>query len=198
MKTTRITNRRLFSETVSQLMHLNKVPDILEYTEMPFSEIEIPSLSDAEYMCMGDLYMGANEGIVVCVHLETHGREDIQLGMFKTLRTNKDAWMTMGNLLTEFQWTCHEILRRMMEYKPKNRETKLINTLFGLCLVDMMEEGYYVGLQDYACDMTKEDFVAEHLPNSEYMFTLLDGNGLSNLKDEYRAFFPEWVRGDEE
>lgn len=198
MKTTKITNHKIFSETFSQLKQQNKLPDILEYSEMPFSEEEIPSLSDWSFRCAGDLYRGANEGIVVCVHLETHGREDIQLGMFKTLRSSKDAWITMGILLAEFQWTCREVMERLERDKSERRKTLLVNTLFGLCLTDMLSENESRSLHDYACNLTKEAFMAEQLPNSEYMLSLLEEDGRDAMIEDYLEFFPEWVRGDEE
>lgn len=74
--------------------------------------------------------------------------------------------------------------------------TRLINMLYAICIQDMNAEPVMRDMVEYSAEMTREDFCAEHLPNSEYMLELLEQTGMLELADDYRKLFPEWVRGE--
>lgn len=104
------TNEKLFHAVIERLRDRGEYPESLLEYEFAAKEV---SVGTCEVSCYGTLAWGSSEGIFVTVYLD--GDERIGLGTFKTLQRNQRAWMTMGWLMTNFQWCCHEIMNEHIE-----------------------------------------------------------------------------------
>ena len=110
------TNRKLFNKIIEKLGEGGKLPDILEYSRPDLEEVVINS---HEFDCLGRLNFGVVEGIHVRVYLMSNFMrpytEIIELGMFKTLRNDKESWDVMGKLMTDFQWECMRFIQEHID-----------------------------------------------------------------------------------
>ena len=49
------------------------------------------------------------------------GAETIDLGTFKTLGEDREAWNVMGRLMADFQWECDEFIQEHIDEFDKKR-----------------------------------------------------------------------------
>ena len=52
-------------------------------------------------------------------------------------------------------------------------DERMINILYAMCILDMNAEPIIHDMVEYSTEMTREDFICEHLPNAEYMEELM-------------------------
>ena len=53
-------------------------------------------------------------------------------------------------------------------------DERIINILYAMCILDMNAEPVIRDMVEYSTGMTREDFMCEHLPNTEYMEELMN------------------------
>lgn len=110
-KKSKWTNRRLFNKILEKLDEKGVFPEILDYALPEYESIEIDTY---KVDCLGKLSIGENEGIRVRMYLEGHS-DFIPLGIFKTLRNDKESWDVMGQLMTDFQWECNSFIQEHLD-----------------------------------------------------------------------------------
>ena len=110
------TNKKLFEKVVEKLKESGAMPDILDYGLSAYEEEKITTY---EVDCIGTLARGGSEGIYVDVYLR--GAETIDLGTFKTLGEDREAWNVMGRLMADFQWECDEFIQEHIDEFDKKR-----------------------------------------------------------------------------
>ena len=98
---TKWTNIKLFEQIVENLRKNDELPDILEYIEPAYNEMNITTWA---VDCLGSPSLGVDEGIELVVYLKGESDDIIPLGEFKTLRMSRESWHSMMRLMTDFQW----------------------------------------------------------------------------------------------
>lgn len=104
MKKTLYTNQSLFNKIIELLKEKGLLLDILDYHLAEHKEMEIRS---CEWDCTGDLRFGGSEGIYLDIYAEGNlgiGEPKVRLGVFKTLREDREAFRQMARLQADFIW----------------------------------------------------------------------------------------------
>ena len=109
---TKWTNIKLFEQIVENLRKNDELPDILEYSEPAFNEVNVTTWA---VDCLGSPSLGVDEGIDLVVYLKEESGDIIPLGEFKTLQMSRASWYSMMRLMTDFQWEWLKFINEHME-----------------------------------------------------------------------------------
>ena len=116
-----LTTKDLWDETLATI-DLEKDYQLLDYS-LPSMESSCTSLYDIEFDVRGSVSYGGSEGIYADIYIDgVFGREDdsckANVGTFKTLSTDDEAFYKMAHLMAEFQIKAAKWVR--------NNQTRLV------------------------------------------------------------------------
>ena len=117
MKKKPYTNQTLFTTITDTLKKNNLLPDHLDYHLSAYQAYEVKSY---EFDIVGDLTFGGSEGVYLTLFLQGYfikGEKfkKIELGTFKTLEENRNAFYDMAKLMADFIWVGTEFVNENID-----------------------------------------------------------------------------------
>lgn len=109
------TTVELFDKINNELKEKNLLPDILEYGIPNTRKHQILSY---EWDLIGIVRHGGNEGIVLnlyCYGDTGNGMQKTPVGIYKTLREDKDAFKALSDLNTEFVFAVRGLMQKNID-----------------------------------------------------------------------------------
>ena len=108
------TTADLFRIINAQLKEQNLLPEHLDYALPAYQPTRV--LAD-EWDCIGHINFGGSEGIYLDLYLHGYVGDDnpdngdVHVGTYKTLRTDKEAYIDIGKLNAEFVFALKDFVR---------------------------------------------------------------------------------------